>query len=247
MDRPLITLPKDDGAWWMGLTCWAAGALASLTLAWQPLVPALATVGFFAAAQALRTARLLRVHDRPRAINRLVTAALLGLLSSAVMIPAFLRAPHWIWWAALALPALAYAPFLLAGRERHPAARALAAIAISGLAPVAYACATGRFGAPAAMLWASLGGYFILGSIFVMARFRRSRAMLWISRASATLAFSAVILAIHWIVAAGFMALAIRTWAWKPAGKIDPRRTGNIELAFGCASAIFVVLGIWLL
>lgn len=241
-----LKLPKDDGAWWMGLTCWSAGALASLTWAWEPLLPALATVGFFAAAQAVRTARLLWKHDPPRARNRVATALIAGTLSAGVLVPALLRAPHWIWWAALALPAAAYSPFLIIGRERHPAARVLASIAIAGLAPVAYACATTTFGAPAAMLWAALGGYFILGSIFVMARFRRSRPMLWVARVAASLAFAAAVVC-SWIAAAGFMVLAVRTWAWKPQGRIDPKRTGNLELAFGCASAVFVVLGIWLL
>lgn len=242
----LVRVPKEDGAWWMALTCWIAGWLAAWRLAWEPFVVAAAVIGLFSAAQNLRTARRQWGPDRPAAL-RLLGAAVLALLVPAAALGLFVwRRLDPGWLAGMGALSALYAPFLFSGSERSPWARLLAVVAITAVAPATYASATGRFDAVAAALWSCLGAYYVVGSVYVMARFRKSGAALWAARLASTLAAGAVAFgATHWLMAGGFVCLAARTWLHRPGpARVDPRRVGNLELGFGTVAAAFLLAGI---
>lgn len=245
-------LPREDGAWYMALTCWAAGLVAVRPFAWEPLAVAPAIVAVFVAAQAARNAQRLRGVE-PGAARRSAIAALMALLPAAGIF-AWLahRAPDPAWLAALALPAVAYAPILLGRVERHPAARLLAIGAFCSIAPATYALGAGRFGVVAGMLWGAFAGYYLLGGLFVMARLRRSAAalaavrVLSVAALAGSFACSSRNLA-QGLLAAAFALLALRAWAYRPAaGAVSPRRIGRTELAYSSLSALLIIAAILL-
>jgi hypothetical protein len=224
----------------MALVCWATGWLASLTWSWEPILIAAAAAFLFVTGEALK---------RPR--HPLLPLALV-LLVPAAGLAWFLRvAPDEDWAIALVMPSILYAGVIVARLERLPASRLLAVAAMTALAPVSYGLASGGFGAPAALLWLSLGGYFLLGSLFVMARLRRSAGMLWGVRASTTASALAAMLCPsegvgHWLLAIVFLVLAVRTWVYQPRGpKLNPRRVGLRELGWSLATLALVLAAVW--
>jgi hypothetical protein len=249
--RPPVKLPRDDGAWYMAGTCWIVGWAAAHALAWEPLLLAAGTVALFAAAQSLRTVRRLWVHDRPAAHRALMPVAPMLLVPVAALAVLVRRAPDQAWIAAIAMPAMIYAPIVLAGEERLPIARVLAVVALTGLAPATYAAASGRFGATALVLWAALGGYFILGALFVIARLRRTSssgiALALVRVATPAAAAAMAAWAGHLVLAVPFALLALRAWIFRaPPEPTDPRRIGRAELVHSLAAAALVLAGVWL-
>lgn len=224
----------------MALTCWAAGWAASLAWAWEPLVLAAATMGLFVAGEALK---------RPRHPLIPVGAALLAPVAALAW---FLHvAPDEDWALALVMPSILYAGVIVARLERLPVSRMLAVAAISALAPAAYGVSAGRFGIVAALLWLSLGGYFLLSSLFVMARLRHSWAMLWMLRGVTTASTVATMLCPssgmgHWILAVAFLVLTVRAWAFQPDGvRVSARRVGLRELGWSVATLALVLAAVW--
>jgi hypothetical protein len=151
----------------------------------------------------------------------------------------------------LAIPALAYAPFILMQAERRPAARILAVVAFTALAPATYALAAGTFDRTAAILWGSLAAYYLVGAVFIMARLRKSTPALWVARILAVAAAGGALACpsqglAHWILAAGFVGLAVRAWLFRFGAPLNPRRIGMVELAYSSAAALLIVVAIWM-
>ncbi|GEM_PF-5544731 len=161
-------VPREDGAWWMALTCWVVGGAAAWRPAWEPLVVAIAVVGLFAGAQSLRAARRLGSLDRPASSRLLVASGIALVLPLGALLFFLWRRLDPLWLAAVGLAGLLYAPFLLSGSERSPLACLLAVTAITAVAPLTYASATGRFGAFAVALgpvhWLAAGGFILLAA-----------------------------------------------------------------------------------
>ena len=247
-----INLPKEDGAWWIATICWVCGWAATQQAAWEPLAIAGAVFLLLLAAQVLRSVRRLWEPD-PRAAWRkvaLLAAILLppaGLLSWYVL---RVQADHW----ALVpiLPALLYTGAIISGSERVPINRILAIVAMTGIAPATYASVTGMMDITAMMLWATLGGYFVLGGILIMAKLRKSLPALWIVRVMSPLAAAGPILCSvvrdtgHWVLAGVFIILAIKAWVYRPSAKpVDPRRVGQAELAYSGLAMVLVIAALW--
>jgi hypothetical protein len=179
-------------------------------------------------------------------------SALLLVPAGAALALVIHRVTDPMWIVLVTLPALLYAPVVLTGTERRPAFRVLAVVALTAIAPATYLVASERADAVAAILWGALGGYFLLGSIFVMARFRRSRAALWVARLAATAAFAGAVVCssrggAHWVLSGAFLTLAARAWAHRSTERpADPRKVGQAELVFGAAATLLVLAGIWL-
>jgi hypothetical protein len=229
-------LSREEGAAWMALGCWAVGWAAARTWAWEPLVIALAAVGLIRAAEALK-------RRRP---------PILGPAALVLAVPLLAERTDETSFAALALPSILTAGLLVARLERLAASRLVATAAITSLAPAAYIAAAGRFDATAALLWLSLGGYFALASLFVMARLRRSRALLWAVRLLGPSIFALAVLCpsprfAHAILGSVFLVLSLRAWTYRAtAARIDPRRVGRLELGFSTATALLVLAAAWL-
>lgn len=224
----------------MAFVCWGAGWAASLTWTWEPLVIAGAVIPLFVAGEALRRPR----HPLfPLGVSLVAPAAVLAWFLNSV--------PDETWAAALVMPSILYAGIIVAGLERLPVSRMLAVAAIAALAPVTYGVASGGYSTTAALLWLSFGGYFLLSSLFVMARLRRSTALLWLSRGVTSAATVATMLCPsagfgHWILAVAFLVLASRAWAWSSDGaRISARRVGLRELAWSSAAAGLILAAVW--
>ncbi len=243
----MIKLPREDGAWWMALTCLGAGWAAAARWAWEPLALLAGLVSLFAAAQHLRSWRRLGAVD-PAAARRSLLAASLGLVLPAAALAVFaLKVRDAAWIAAIGVPGALYAPALLAGAERRPWARVLAVVALTGAAPAAYGAAAGSFGRPALLLWASLGGYFLVGALFVMARLRRSSAVLRLVRVLAPAAGAVLWAGSGPWLAAPFLLVALRSWMHRGTdAPVDPRRLGHAEIGYAFAAAGLVLAGFWL-
>lgn len=245
-----VRMPREDGAWYMALTCWICGWGTAWRPAWEPLVLAFMVVGLLAAAQAFRRFRRLASADAGQSRRALLGALTLSVAAAAPAVLLKDRFGGLTWWVALAAPALMYAPLLLSGAERHAAARVLAVVAITAIAPATFLASGGLPGWIPAVLWAALGGYFVLGALFVMARIRRRPAALLTARLLATAAAAGALLAapsrpVAWFLAAPFAVLAVRAWAWRtPEATPDPRRIGRAETAFAAVSALLVLAGI---
>ncbi|MBI2930993.1 MAG: YwiC-like family protein [Planctomycetes bacterium] len=248
---PAVRLPREDGAWYMALTCWVVGWGASLKITWEPLVMGLAVVTLFAAAQAIRVARRAWTHDRPAARRVLVPLPALLVPPLAALIVLLWRVSDPWWSAALIAPAILYAPLVVAGEERRAAARVLAVVAITGLAPATYLVVPDASSAKAGALWASLGGYYLLGSLFVMARLRRTSSA---TMSLALVRFLAPAAAVgvafwdagHWILSLPFVMLSIRAWVHsRKAASVDPRHVGRCELAYGVTAGVLILIGLW--
>ncbi len=229
----------------MALTCWLAGWAAAARIAWEPLAVAVAALALFAAAQSTRRALRLRTIEPASARSSLVIAAVLALAPLVLLVLMIVHLRDAAWIAAVAAPALLYAPFLLAKAERHPVARIIAVLAFSAIAPATHALASGRFDRISALLWGALAGYYLVGAVFIMARLRHSSRALWAARALAAVALVASF-ALHWLIAAAFAPLALRAWLFRPTPeRIDARRVGKVELAFSTLAASLVLLSIW--
>lgn len=232
----------------MALTCWLAGWLAALKPAWAPLLVAAAVLALFAAAQALRGWTRLRTVEPSTARGHLLRAAVISLIPLGVAAFVAVRMPVLL---TLAIPALAYAPFILMQAERRPAARILAVVAFTAIAPATHALASGAFDRVSAILWGSLAAYYLLGAIFIMARLRRSLPAVWVARilsvaaAGGALACPSQRLA-HWILALAFVGLAVRAWLFRFGAPPNPRRIGLIELAHSSVAALLIVVAVWL-
>lgn len=242
----------------MALTCWLAGWLAALkpldstphgaSVVAGPLAVAAAVIALFAAAQALRGWTRLRTVEPSSARRHLLRMALISLIPLGVAANVAFRMPVLL---TLAIPALAYAPFILAQAERRPAARVLAVVAFTALAPATHALAAGAFDRVSAILWGSLAAYYLTGAIFIMARLRRSVPALWVARilsvivAAGALACPSQGLA-HWVLALAFAGLAVRAALFRFGAPLDARRVGMIELAHSSVAALLIVVAIWL-
>ena len=77
-----IKLPREDGAWWMGLMCWVCGWAASKRLTWEPLVVAAGVASLFVCAGMMRAAKRGWGPDRPAAL-RALAGAMVAMLPGA--------------------------------------------------------------------------------------------------------------------------------------------------------------------
>lgn len=247
-----VKLPREDGAWYMALTCWLVGWAAAPKPAWEPLLIAIAVVCLLAAAQSLRSARRLWTHVPLIARRHVLRLPLLLLVPAGALVMLLRRVPEVGWVMAMLAPALTYAPLVLAGEERLPVARLLAVAAITAIAPATLATVRGSFGPEASALWAALGGYFLIGALFVMARLRRTAGalfMLALVRLAAPAAAATMFVwgAAHWLLALPFLILAVRAWGVR-AGRTaptDPRRVGKREIVYSVAAGVLVLAGLW--
>jgi hypothetical protein len=243
MIRPM----REEGAWWMAAMCWAVGWMAACRFAWAPMMLASGAAGALVAVEAVRSARKCWTHDRLRSRKRLLLAGLALAAAVPWLLFALGRFPEAPEFLALILLPVLYSVVLIAGRERHPAARVGGIAAITTLAPLSHASAAGRFSGEGWALWLALGGYFLLGSLFVMARFRRSRASLWLVRVTAPLAAASFLMVagrgvVHGIGAAAFLILAARAWAFDPSAPgVPPREAGRAELKYSLLSCLLLL------
>ncbi|MBQ73479.1 MAG: hypothetical protein CMQ20_00485 [Gammaproteobacteria bacterium] len=249
----MIKVPKEDGAWWMALTCWICGWGASLAITWEPLVVGSAFVSLMFMAQTLRSCRRLWRIEPGRA-GRLLAMACMGvLLPIATFSLLIVRTNDLPWTLAATVPSILYGIVLVLGKERRPWARLLGVVSLTSISAVTYACAVGRFDTISTILWSALGLYFLLGSILVMARFRRSRGALLFVRVSSLAVVAGTIVCsfhglLHWVIGGGFLLLGARSFLvdteTRPA---DPKKLGNRELAYASISAALVLAGIWMI
>jgi hypothetical protein len=211
----------------MALTGSACGWAAAGAVKGAPLAVVGAVAWLLASAERLRSFRAApSVRGLALALAMSFPPALaLAALSS-------LWAGNEAWTAAVALPWIFYGGLLLAGLERLPLARLVGVAALTSTAPATYAAASGSFGPIAAMLWLALGGYFMLDALFVMARLRGSRGMLWAVRAGASAVAAGTLMGVlqslhHVPIVVVFGVLAARAWIHPAdAPRPDPRRAG---------------------
>lgn len=236
----------------MALMCWLCGWVSARQAAWTPVVLAACAVVLMIAVQAVRSYRHVRTHDPAEAFRWLTVVAVSGVAAAAL---GLLVVDRWLdpaWGAAIGVLLTLYGTIVVSGRERHPLSRVVGVAAVTAIAPLTYAAITGVFDVVALIGWAVLGGYFLLGAIFVMARFRRSVPALWVARLATPCAAVALALAVPWkpegwILAIPLVILAVRAWLFRPvAVPIDPRLIGRRELLFGAASTLIVLIGLWL-
>ncbi len=102
-------------------------------------------------------------------------------------------------------------------------------------------------------LWASLGGYYLLASVFVMARLRQSRRALWFVRVSSVAVLGGALMCLspgvaHWIIGGAFLMLAARAWMYRRGAERENARTlGRSELAYSALAALLdLLVGAWL-
>jgi hypothetical protein len=177
-----------------------------------------------------------------------------GILMAVQAVPLGLSAAWFLsrvpgdgWAPALVLPAILYGGLVVAGLERLATSRLTAVAALTAFAPATYAASTGRADRVALLLWLSLGGYFMLDSLFVMARLRRSRKMLWAVRVLAPAVAAGVLASsfrgsLSGVLAAAFGILGLRAWIPTAGDRpVRPERLGRVELAFGTLSALLIL------
>lgn len=237
---------REEGAWWMAGMCWAVGWAAAGQVAWPPLLLAIGTASGLIAAEAARMARMTWPHERARSWRRLGLAGLALLLGAPWVLFVLDRVPVEPRFLLLTLPSLAYAGTIAARCERHPASRVGGIAALTALAPLAHASAAGSFTEESWALWFAMGGCFLLGSLLVMARFRRSRAMLWLVRIAAPLAGAAFLVVCDpGIAAATFLIPAVRAWTFDPsAPAVPPNEVGRLELTYSLLASLLVLAAI---
>ncbi len=243
-----VRLPRETGAWYMALTCWLVGWAAGFRLAWEPLVVAGAVVCLFAASQGIRAARTLWVHDASAALRIARVIPALLIIPALALVVVVSRITDEAWLLALILPGLLYGPIIICGIERLPVGRILAVVALTAIAPATYGVARGTIDERAAMLWITLGGYFLLASLLVIARIRRgTRILLPLVRSAAPLAIAVALFAhTPWLLVMPFAIVAVRAWSVARSEEVDARSLGNRELLFSATAAGLILLGLWL-